>query len=100
AARPPAPPDLPGSSDLVAHMQACGNDLERPATRLLPAIAEIKRALGAQAGCSLAAMSGSGPTCFGVFAGEAQARRAAEEIAAAHDGWWVKAALLQGSPAA
>ncbi len=81
-------------------MRAHGNDLEGPAVRLLPAIGEIKTALEAQPGCSLAAMSGSGPTCFGIFADQAQARRAAEHIADAHSGWWVKAALLQGSPAA
>ena len=65
-----------------------------------PSIGEMKAALEAQPGCLLAAMSGSGPTCFGIFADQAQARQAADHIAAAHSGWWVKATLFQGSPAA
>ena len=43
-----------------------------------PAIGEIKSALEAQPGCLLAAMSGSGPTCFGIFSDAAEARRAVE----------------------
>ena len=86
--------------DLIDYMRARGNDLERPAARLLPAIGEIKAALEAQPGCLLAAMSGSGPTCFGIFADQAHTRQAAERIAGAHGGWWVKATVLRGSRAA
>lgn len=96
----PAAPDLPQSSDLLDYMRAHGNDLETPAMRLLPAIAEVKAALQAQSGCRLAAMSGSGPTCFGIFADQAQARSAADRIADLHGGWWVKAARLHGSASA
>ena len=53
-------PRAAGRSD--RHMRARGNDLERPAIRLLPVIGEIKAALEAEPGCLLAAMSGSGPT--------------------------------------
>lgn len=98
--KPPIPPELHHLGDLLDYMRAHGNDLERPAARLLPSIGEMKAALEAQPGCLLAAMSGSGPTCFGIFADQAQARLAADRIAAAHSGWWVKAALFQGSPAA
>lgn len=93
----PVPPDLHHLSDLLDFMRARGNDLEAPATRLLPAIGEIKAALETQPGCLLAAMSGSGPTCFGIFADQAQARLAADRIAGAHSGWWVKPTVLQGS---
>jgi 4-diphosphocytidyl-2-C-methyl-D-erythritol kinase len=44
-------------------------------------------------------MSGSGPTCFGIFADQAQARAASTRIASLHTGWWVKPVVLQGSPA-
>ena len=94
------PPDLARLNDLIAYMRARGNDLERPATRLLPVIGEIKAALEAEPGCHLAAMAGSGPTCFGIFPDRPQATRAAGRIAGAHGDWWVKAAMLQGSPAA
>jgi 4-diphosphocytidyl-2-C-methyl-D-erythritol kinase len=33
-------------------------------------------------------MSGSGPTCFGLFADPATAQSAAGTLAAAHPGWW------------
>jgi len=37
-------------------------------------------------GCLLARMSGSGATCFGLFASAADAARAAEALA--RPGWW------------
>jgi 4-diphosphocytidyl-2-C-methyl-D-erythritol kinase len=95
-----AAPDLHTLSDLVGYMRARGNDLEPPAMQLLPAVRDIKAALAAQPGCRLAAMSGSGPTCFGIFADPGEAQRAAARIGSAHTGWWVKPALLQGRAAA
>jgi 4-diphosphocytidyl-2-C-methyl-D-erythritol kinase len=74
---------------LVAYMRARGNDLERPAIALLPAIAEVKVALAAQPGCRLEAMSGSGPTCFGLFDDQASAARAAVALARTHPHWWI-----------
>jgi 4-diphosphocytidyl-2-C-methyl-D-erythritol kinase len=71
-----------------------GNDLERPAVALLPVIAEVKAALAAQEGCRAAAMSGSGPTCFGIFADEAAAERAAQALARRHPHWWIVATRL------
>lgn len=97
---PPIPSDLFQLNDLLGYMRARGNDLERPAARLLPSIGEMKAALQAQPGCLLAAMSGSGPTCFGIFADQAEARLTADSIAAAHGDWWVKATVLQGTQAA
>jgi 4-diphosphocytidyl-2-C-methyl-D-erythritol kinase len=81
-----APLDADG---LVALMRECGNDLERPATALLPAIADIKGALSSQPGCLIAAMSGSGPTCFGTFVDAAAAARAAATLAHYDPRWWV-----------
>ena len=66
-----------------------GNDLERPATALLPVIADIKAAFSSQAGCLVAAMSGSGPTCFGMFADTAAAARATATLAHYDPRWWV-----------
>jgi len=75
---------------LLTHIRDRGNDLEPAASRLLPVIAQIKRALGAQPGCRLAAMSGSGPTCFGIFSDAHAAQAAKRAIARAHPVWWVK----------
>jgi 4-diphosphocytidyl-2-C-methyl-D-erythritol kinase len=78
-----------GTEALVAYMRARGNDLEPPAISLLPVITQVKAALAAQPACRLAAMSGSGPTCFGIFGDDASAARAAAALARAHPGWWI-----------
>ena len=96
--RAPEPPVLERFGDLIDYMRTRGNDLEAPAMRLVPAIGGVMSALRGQPGCRLAAMSGSGPTCFGIFADGTQASRAAEHITAAHSAWWVQATRLRGSP--
>jgi 4-diphosphocytidyl-2-C-methyl-D-erythritol kinase len=89
-------PDLKNLRDVVQYMRVHGNDLERAATELLPLIAEVKAALAVQPGCLIAAMAGSGPTCFGIFTARADAKRAADTLAHAHAGWWVRPAALEG----
>ena len=97
---PPLPPPALGDVDSVAaYMGAHGNDLEGVATGLLPVIAEIKLALAALTGCRAAAMSGSGPTCFGIFATRSQAREGAAALAARHPGYWIVQVELAGSSA-
>lgn len=76
-------------TDLLAWLRARGNDLEGPARRLAPPIAEVLDALRAQPGCRLAGMSGSGATCFGVFDTAPAAARAAGSVRQARPGWWV-----------
>lgn len=73
--------------DLVETLAAAGNDLEPPALALAPAIAPVLAALGGTPGCRLARMSGSGATCFGVFATPEAARDAANYLS--RPGWWV-----------
>jgi 4-diphosphocytidyl-2-C-methyl-D-erythritol kinase len=79
---------------LLALLAAHGNDLEPPAIAIEPAIAEVAAALCALTGCQLARMSGSGSACFGVFTSERAAQAAAESLAGAHPGWWVRATML------
>lgn len=86
---------LSGRDALVAHMHAVGNDLERAAVALLPLIAEAKAALAAQPDCLVAAMSGSGPTCFGIFADDTAATRAADGLARHQPHWWTVATRLE-----
>jgi 4-diphosphocytidyl-2-C-methyl-D-erythritol kinase len=76
-------------ADLLAWLRARGNDLEAPARRLAPAIAEVIEALRAQPGCRLARISGSGATCFGVFDDAPAATRAAHSMRKARPRWWV-----------
>ena len=71
-----------------------GNDLEAPAARIQPVITEVLSALGESAGVKLVRMSGSGATCFAIFADDATAQRAADKIRRAHAAWWVHAGTL------
>jgi 4-diphosphocytidyl-2-C-methyl-D-erythritol kinase len=86
---PPLPPRFADAAALAAYLRACSNDLMAPAQDLLPEIAAVVRALEAAPACLLARMSGSGPTCFGLFATLAQAEAAATALRAQHPSWWV-----------
>ncbi len=76
------------------------NDLTAPAQTLAPVIGDVLAALEALPGCRLARMSGSGATCFGLFAGAEIAQRAAAVLAADHPGWWVEPAPMLTRPEA
>jgi 4-diphosphocytidyl-2-C-methyl-D-erythritol kinase len=79
---------------LFALLEARPNDLETAATALQPVIIEVLASLRALPGCRLARMSGSGATCFGLFASPRAATRGARRLAAANPGWWVHATVL------
>lgn len=61
------------------------NMLESAALELVPEIGRTREALAARPGCLLARMSGSGATCYGIFAEEAPALAAAEALREAGD---------------
>ncbi len=67
------------------------NALEAPAMALCPAIGDVLAALRATENCALARMSGSGATCFGLYATADDATRAASRIQDNHPGWWTVA---------
>jgi 4-diphosphocytidyl-2-C-methyl-D-erythritol kinase len=92
---PPAalPDSWPDAAAMAADLGRLANDLEAPALSLCPAIAEVLAALRAQPGCLLARMSGSGATCFGLFATAAGAERAAQAMPPA---WWASGGGLYG----
>ena len=96
---PPLPPLDPPLDvrAFAAWLSASGNDLTDAACAAVPSIAGVLAALAA-AGCLLARMSGSGPTCFGLFESAAAARRAARSISAREPGWWVRAAAILTEP--
>lgn len=62
------------------------NDLAEPAIGLQPVIAEVLTTLEHLPGCLLARMSGSGASCFGLFASSAAAEQATGAITPAT--WW------------
>ncbi len=91
----PAWPEAGASiADWVEALSAVANDLEAPAMRIQPAISEVLSALRSVDGVMLARMSGSGATCFAIFANGAAAQRAAQKILQDHPAWWVHAGEL------
>jgi 4-diphosphocytidyl-2-C-methyl-D-erythritol kinase len=96
---PPAIPGFAGNFDaLVDYADARANDLEPAALKLAPEIADVLAALKGLDGARLVRLSGSGPTCFALFATEDEARRAAATMATARPSWWVAPTrLLPGS---
>ena len=72
-------------------LAAYRNDLTEAALSLCPAIGDVLAALEAQPECLLARMSGSGATCFGLFATASAARAAAVALGRDNTDWWVAA---------
>ena len=78
-----------GREDLLRLLGAQPNDLESAAIAVAPVIADVLGALRSVPDCSLARMSGSGATCFGLFASAAAAAAAAKLLAVRYPDWWV-----------
>ncbi len=74
---------------LAEYLLECRNDLEPPAAAMVREIGDVEEALFAAEGCLMARMSGSGATCFGLFAHADEAREAASGLERDHSGWWV-----------
>jgi len=91
---PAFPEGFVSAQDLTDYLGACSNDLEAPALTALPEIAAMLSALRAQSGCLLGRMSGSGPTCFGLFADQRAAGAAMAELRRSYPGWWVQSGPL------
>ena len=68
------------------------NDLEKPAIGLVPEIADV---LGALSGAEVARMSGSGATCFALYASGAERDEVAASIMAGNPGWWAFPSCLR-----
>ena len=84
----------PTFAALLQALALSANDLEAPALTLFPPVAETLSALRAIASCRLARMSGSGGTCFGLFANGNDAADAAAALRHDHPGWWVQDTML------
>ncbi len=79
---------------LAAALAARTNDLAPPALVVEPSIGAVLDALEALPGVLLARMSGSGATCFGLFADLSTASAAAAVLAQHHPHWWRAAAPM------
>lgn len=97
-----APAELPAqgwtdAAALARDLAPLGNDLEPAAIALCPVVAEVLAALRALPSCLLARMSGSGATCFGLFASAEAAAAAAGALGAGgapEARWWRAAGPL------
>jgi 4-diphosphocytidyl-2-C-methyl-D-erythritol kinase len=81
---------------IVNLIAAQSNDLEAAAIGIAPVIAETLAALRTLPGCQLARMSGSGATCFALFASMRAASVGAKILRSRFPRWWVRASLLSG----
>ncbi|GAA0537608.1 4-diphosphocytidyl-2-C-methyl-D-erythritol kinase [Rhizomicrobium palustre] len=89
----PLPPYFTGADHLIGYLKSTSNDLEAPARMIAPEVNAVLEAIAGE-GALLSRMSGSGATCFGLFATETDAKAAAEALKAAHAGWWVMPSRL------
>ena len=89
------PADLPASfetaASLVDFLLHCHNDLLTPARHLSPQIDVVLADITQQPDCLFASLSGSGATCFGIFADIATACAAASTLQRVQAGWWIHA---------
>ena len=89
---PAALPQLKCAEHWFAWLESQRNDLEAPAITLQPIIGEVLEVLRAYSGVRLSRMSGSGATCFALFASKKDVQRAEAYFQAKQPNWWVKAA--------
>jgi 4-diphosphocytidyl-2-C-methyl-D-erythritol kinase len=92
--------DSPPTRDFTGFVGALNgyrNDLQTAAVGMCSEIDKVIQALRGEKGCLIARMSGSGPTCFGVFQTEEAASAAAEAIGGRKKRWWVRSTVLRGA---
>ena len=82
------------AAGLAALLAARRNDLTAAAVALVPAIGDVLERLAALEGALIARMSGSGATCFALFAAPETAAAAAARLRAERPGWWLAAGRL------
>ncbi len=80
------------AAELFDYLAEQRNDMQVAAIGISPAIGAVLDAIAGTEGCALSRMSGSGGTCFGLYATESEARTAARSLSGAHPDWWVVAA--------
>lgn len=85
---PPQAP-FPDVYALVRFLRDMINDLETPARTIAPVIAEVLCEMNDLRDILLARMSGSGATCFALFADQKTARNAAYLLRVRHPEWWI-----------
>jgi 4-diphosphocytidyl-2-C-methyl-D-erythritol kinase len=86
------PENFPTVESLFDYLRAQRNDMQAAAIENCPIIKDVLSAIVTTQNCALSRMSGSGGTCFGLYASEADAVKAVNEICGNHPDWWVVSA--------
>ena len=90
-------PSLKTKRDVLDYLMAHPNDLEVPAVRVQPAIADVLNAIREAENCQFARMSGSGASCFGLYDNPFDAAEAAAALKETHPDWWIVATRFKGT---
>lgn len=88
---------FPMTADAVSfarNLAERNSDLTGAAIGLVPEIGVVLKRLARLDGVLLPRMSGSGATCFALFATKAEAESAANQLSREHPRWWIVAAEL------
>jgi 4-diphosphocytidyl-2-C-methyl-D-erythritol kinase len=97
ASKTNAPLPVPAWTDAASfttYLRSCRNDLQAPALTLCPEIAPLLADLAALSDALMARMSGSGATCFALFASLADAERGAARLQRKRPSNWIVAAPI------
>ena len=81
--------------ELVSWCRVRRNDLETAAISLLPEVQSVLDSLKKNRDCLLSRMSGSGPTCFGIYENLDAVEQARTTLARAHPDWWLCATTIR-----
>jgi len=84
------PESFANTEQLIDFLSSLNNDLTESAIELMPEVKYMLELIDAQLDCYFSRMSGSGATCFGVFANEFAAKQASYKIAALEPNYWVR----------
>lgn len=79
---------------LINFLEQHDNDLTPAACACAPVVGEVLETLRALPGVRLVRMSGSGPTCFALFAARDEGTKAGRTLRAERPDWWVQPAAI------
>lgn len=91
-----AAPKFNGVIDVVEFLKQQRNDMQSAAIDICPEIGDVLTTLNDCDDVLFSQMSGSGATCFGIFATAQQAEMAAQKLMVAHPNWWIQATIFSG----
>ena len=87
-------PRLNDKRNLIKFLKSTGNDLEKAAIKMYPAIKNLINSLYTTSGCLIARMSGSGSTCFGLYEKKNEAEKAKKNLLKKFPNAWIKVAKI------